>query len=899
MRELIIRCIDWFRRRRLERELTEELRFHQSRAERDARAEGVSADEATIVARRRLGNRTQVVEAARERWSLPTLDHFQQDVRYALRGLRRAPGFTTTAVVTLALGIGANVAMFGVVDELMFRPFPYLHDPSTVNRLYMKASRRGQPSWEYCHPYTCYLDMRRYTSSFSELAGFASETMAVGTGAASQERPVGAVSASFWSFFDARPVRGRVFTAAEDNTPRGAPVSVLGYQFWQTAFGGRSVVGKPLRVGDIATTIIGVMPDGFSGVFEPTTPDVYIPITLYAGSAGGPQDKIDYYRTYDWGWMRTMARRKPGVSVEQASANVAQAFQRSWLTQRALDPSLDPPDRARPTGIAGPMKLAAGPDRGLDTRTALWLWGVAAIVLLIACGNVANLSLARALRRQRETAVRLALGVSRARLVRQLLTESIVLAALGGAAGVLVAQWGGKAIRAMLMASAHASVMPFVDWRVIAAVAAIALAAGLVAGAVPAILVGRHDGSVALRSGQRATHQRTRVRSALLVTQAALSVLLLVGAALFVRSLDHVRNFRMGYDAEPVLLVTANSRGAPLDTTRGWALADGLLRRMKEVPGVEAAASVTSVPVWSTSSGALYVAGIDSVQRLGRFRSQITTPEYFRTFGTRILRGRGFTTGDVANAPRVAVVSESMASVLWPGRNAIGQCMRVRSDTAPCTTVVGIAEDIVQTPDQLSDPKRYEYYLPVEQFRARGPSHVFMVRVGGDPGTQAEQLRRWLQPMMPGDSYITVQPLREMLASIRRSWTLGARLFVAFGALALVVAGVGLYGVLSYTVTQRFHELGIRVALGAQARDILRLIVGQGGRLALAGVIIGSGLAMAGGRWIEPLLFQQSARDPTVYAAVAALMLVVALAASALPARRAAKADPNEALRAD
>ena len=899
MRELLARCFDWIRRPRLERELAEELRFHRQRAERDAAAEGISADESVWVARQRFGNRTQVVEDSRERWSLPTLDHLQQDVRYALRGLRRSPGFTATAVLTLALGIGANVAMFGVVDELMFKPYPYLHDPASVNRLYQSASYRGQQSWDWCDQYTCYLDMRRFTSSFSELAGVSSTTMAVGDGDDAKERVVATVSASFWSFFDARPVTGRVFTTAEDTPPRGASVAVLGYDYWQSALGGRDVIGQRLHVGDITTTIIGVMPKGFTGVFEPDNPALYIPITLYAATSTGARNAANYYKTYNWGWMSTMARRKPGVTIEQASADVAQAFQKSWRAQQALESGMESPEIARPGGIAGPMKAAAGPDGGLAARTALWVWGVAAIVLLIACANVANLSLARALRRQREMAVRLALGVSRGRLARQLVTESLLLAALGGVVGVAVAQWGGRAIRTLLSSSGRAAVVPFMDWRVIAAVAVMSLAAGLLAGVAPAIVAARYQGGTALRSGQRTTQQRTRLRAALLVAQAALSVLLLVGAALFVRSLAHVRSLRMGYDAEQVLLVSTRMRGTQLDSTRGRALVDAILHRAQAAPGVADAASVTSVPIWSSSSTGLYVAGIDSVQRLGRFTFNVTTPNFFRTFGTRIVRGRAFGDADAAGAPAVMVVSASMAQALWPGQEAIGQCVHVMHETAPCTTVVGVAEDIVQKEDQLSGGKRLQYYLPAAQATWRGPSETFLVKVTGDPATQAEQLRRWLQPVMPGASYIVVRPLSDMLASVRRSWTLGADLFVAFGLLALVVAGVGLYGMLSYDVTRRFHELGVRVALGAQGRDILRLVVGHGTRLVALGVLLGVGLAYLSARWVEPLLFQESARDPMAYAAVAVLMLLVALVSSAVPARRASGADPNEALRAD
>ena len=291
----------------------------------------------------------------------------------------------------------------------------------------------------------------------------------------------------------------------------------------------------------------------------------------------------------------------------------------------------------------------------------------------------------------------------------------------------------------------------------------------------------------------------------------------------------------------------------------------------------------------------LYVPGIDSVRKLGRFTYQTATTDYFRTMGTRILRGRGFTEADRASAPKISVVSESMAKVLWPGKDALGQCMRVRADTMPCTTVVGIAEDMVQ--GDLTSDKKYQYYLPLEQ---SSPSGGFvMLRMRGDPAAQQEVVRKAMQRVMPGQSYVTTKPFIEIVNEQRRSWQLGATMFVAFGVLALVVAAVGLYGVIGYNVTQRMHELGVRVALGAQARDILRLVVGQGVRFALAGVALGTLLAYAASRWLEPLLFQQPARDPVVYTAVGAVLVLVALVASGAPAVRASRADPNSALRSE
>jgi predicted permease len=353
---------------------------------------------------------------------------------------------------------------------------------------------------------------------------------------------------------------------------------------------------------------------------------------------------------------------------------------------------------------------------------------------------------------------------------------------------------------------------------------------------------------------------------------------------------------RLGYDVEPVMVVSRNLRGLVLDDSARARLGRTLVETAQATPGVESAALVSSIPFWSTSSMSLYVSGIDSVSRLGRFTFQIASPDYFRTMGTRVIRGRGFTAADRAGSPRVAVVSKSMARVLWPGRDAIGQCMRVRADTMPCTTVVGIAEDIVQR--DLTSDKRYQYYMPIGQ-SASGRESALLLRMRGDVAAQQEGVRKALQRVMPGASYVTTKPFAEIVEQQQRSWRLGATMFVAFGALALVVAGVGLYGVIGYNVQQRMHELGVRVALGAQMRDIVQLVVSQGVRFAVAGVASGVVLAYGTSRWLQPLLFRQSPKDPVVYSAVGAVLLAVALVASAVPALRAAKADPNTALRAE
>jgi predicted permease len=895
MREWLARLRDWLWRDRLDRELAEELRFHQQQLERQAHAQGIDATEGAYIARRRIGNLTGHQEAARERWSWPWLDHLQKDLRYALRGLRRSPAFTATVVLTLALGIGANAAMFNVVDRLMFRPLAYLRDPGTVHRIYWQIQERGAPRILISAQYARYLDLQKWTTSFLQLAGYYETNVAVGEGESARERRVGAVSASFFDFFDARPALGRFFLPDEDVTPRGADVAVLSHAFWQSEFGERDVRGDLLQVGEVRATIIGVAPPGFNGVHDADPPVVYMPITTYAGS-GTTSDARTYFSAYEWGWMRVLVRRKPEVTREEAEADASRAFTRSWEAARASGEQWEPSELARPRAVVSSVRPGAGPSPSLEARTALWVAAVAAIVLLIACANAANLFLARALQRQRETAVRLALGVSRQRLVMQSIMESVTLALLGGAAALLVAQWAGAAIRAMLMETSTA-VPVLTDGRTVAITLALALTAGVLVGLVPSLLAKRGDLAASLRGGVRGgMSEGGRLRSSLLVAQATLSVVLLVGAALFVRSMQAVKKMSMGYDVDRVLLVNRVNRGQVLNDSAQLAMRRLLMATAQSLPGVESVTWASSAPFLSTSSTSLFVAGIDSVSRLGAFRFQATTPDYFRTMGTRILRGRGLSAEDRAGAPAVAVVSESMARALWPGRDAIGSCFRMRSDTMPCTTVVGIAEDMVQ--EEITEAQRFQYYLSLDQY-TRTWGNWMVLRLRGDPAREAQSILASLQRAMPGASYVTVRPLREVVENAQRSWRMGSTMFLAFGLLALIVAAVGLYGVISYNVAQRSHELGVRVALGAQSRDVVRLVVGQGARLATMGLGFGLLLAYLAAQWVQPLLFQQSARDPAVYGLVAALLLTVALLSSALPAWQATRADPNTALRSD
>jgi predicted permease len=521
--------------------------------------------------------------------------------------------------------------------------------------------------------------------------------------------------------------------------------------------------------------------------------------------------------------------------------------------------------------------------------------GVALIVLLIACANVANLLLARALTRRREIALRLALGVSRGRLARQLLTESLTLALLGGGAGLVLAQWGGAVLRALLLPG-WPSTRVIDDPRTLIVALLCTLAAALATGLAPVVQAARHDLAGSLTAGGRDTGARhSRLRPLLLVFQATLSVVLLVGAGLFVRSLSKVQGLWLGYDVDPVLVVTINRRGVTMSDTTQRQLEARLTEAVKAFPGVVDATPAPAVPFWSFEGRPLYVDGIDSVSVLGDFLLQSGTPDYFRTMGTRILRGRGFDDGDRAGGPGVMVVSQNMANALWPGQDPLGKCVRMNADTAPCSTVVGVSENLHLY--SLSDPKEFSYYVPMAQYPHA--TSMVLVRVAGDATNAAEPIRRRLQTLMPGASYVTTIPLRSMVAPQMQSWQIGATMFIAFGGLALLLASVGLYSVIAYGVEQRRREIGVRLALGARPTQVVRLVLNGGLRLVGTGVILGCALALMAGHWVAQLLFDEQPYDPVVLASVALVLVAVAIAATTLPALAAARVDPNVTLRAD
>ena len=885
----------------IERAVDDELQFHFDMTMRELMTNGMPPDDARRETERRFGDfqrtrerlatidRSRLVQERRAEW----WSAFAQDFRYAVRGLRLKPGFATAVILTLGLGIGANATMFGIVDRLLFRPPAFLIAPDRAARLYIATNNRGQENVRSYVGYRRYLDFKELTTSFDAITPFYSNNIAVGAGDATREMRVGIGAADLWKMFAIKPVIGRFFTAAEDVPPDGSRVVVLSYAFWQTQFGGRKdVLGSAIDIGPAKYTVIGVAPEGFNGfATEPLV--AFIPVSAASSTMGNP--KNPWYSTYNMTWFETFARRKPGVTAQAATADLNNAFQRSYKRQLEVSKGSTLFNIAKPRAFAGPVLADRGPKEGDDAKVATWLVGVAAIVLLIACANVANLLLARALRRRREIAVRIALGVSRARLLMQLATESFLLALLGGFAGLAITQWGGAIMRKALLDQSDAGPNAFTDPRLLIFCGLLAVVAGLLTGLAPLFQTGREDVSSALKAGAREGHvHRSRLRTSLLVGQAALSVVLLVGAGLFIRSLVNVQNVRMGYDAERLLWVQPRMRGVKLDSIQNVQMLRGMLERAQTIPGVEHAARALTVPFWSTWEFSLYVAGIDSMSKLGDFTLQAATPDFFSTMGTRLLRGRAFTAADGEHAPRVMVIGQSMAKKIWPSEDAIGKCIRLNADTMPCTTVIGIAEDVRR--GKISETEMH-YYMPIDQFQPQNGG--LFVRTSGAAATRADQVRRELQKLMPGVSYVTVTPMSTIIAPEIRSWKIGAIMFAVFGSLALVLAAIGLYSVIAYNVTQRTHEMGVRVALGAQARDVIQLVVREGLRIVIPGVVLGAIIALVAGKWVAPLLFDVSPKDPPVLVSVIVILVAVAVAASWIPATRAARVDPNEALRAD
>lgn len=871
----------------------------------DLVAQGLSPEVARAEALRLLGGnmddaRARLHHSARQRerriHTRERLENIAQDVKYAWRGLRRSPSFTLAVVLTLGLGIGANVAMFTIVDRLLFRTPAYLIAPARVHRLYF--ARTSADGVEFDNNYTQfnrYRDLARSSRTIELAVAYASSDVLVGRGEDARQLPVGAATASLWQMFSVQPVIGRFFTAGEAAPRTGSPVAVLSYSAWRSRFGGSpDVLGRSLAIGAATYTIIGVAPPEFT-VLDAAEPFAIVPLGPF-GDADKVRPPYRYDVDYTATWLEMYVRLRPGVTTRAATTDLTYDVVSSYtgeMTAAGMN-AADFLRRVRPRVVVGSALFDRGPRAGNEAKISAWVLGVTVVVLLVACANIGNLLLTRALRRRHELSVRVALGASRTRLVTQLLTESVVLALLGGAAGVAIARLAGGVFQLILVpgvAVAHP-----IDLRVLAFAVSVALAVGLAAGIAPALYAIRTDIAGMLKSDQRSGTEHSAVlRQSLVVAQVSLAALLLLGAGLFVRSLRNVASTHLGFDADRLLRVEVETRGATLDTAALVALREWLVERARALPVVEDATPAITVPFAGEAVVPLFVPGVDSLDHLGEFVLQTAAPNYFATMGTRLIRGRGFTDDDRHGSALVLIVSQTMARKVWPAEGAIGQCVRLGADTAPCRTVIGVAEDVKH--GRFDDEAPMLYYVPIAQ-TLHGQGWIF-VRTRPAAAAETEMVRRALQQTMPAPMSVIVTPVAASIYDAEHAWRLGATMFSVFGVLCLVVAAIGLYGTIAYAVAQRAREVAVRVALGASTPAVVRLVVRQCVSVTLLGTALGCGGALLGGRWLAPLLFGESARDPVVFGVAAASLIVVALAAALVPARRAARLDPASALRLD
>jgi putative ABC transport system permease protein len=891
----------------VEQEIDDELAFHFAMRVDELVARGMSLEQAHDEARRIFGDVAGVrqslaqIDDVRRRHSEVriALEGFGQDLRYALRGLRRTPVFSLGVIVILALGIGANAAVFTLIDRLLLRPPTAVRDPSSVARLYVRerpsardprtgATRLGELHWREAFSYPELVAMRDRLNSVASLAPFMHPfTTAFGTGIDAPTAKVSLVGGDFFRVLGARPQIGRFFAPNEDADDVSARVAVLGFGFWQRRFGGDSaVLGSTVHVGRNVYTVIGVSPRGFTGLIL-DAPDVWLP--LQAGAPGG----------IDPGWRTAPGSLRYGVVARlRADASRSQVEALATASVRAADANVSFMPTEQTVVLASPIAARGPATPGGEVSVAARLMGAALMLLLITCANVANLLLARTLARRREVAVRLALGVGRIRLAMQLIGESVALAVIAGGAAALVAAYGGAILRAFVLP--HVSwAEPPMDGRILAFTALVAVATGVLAGLLPAAQLARtRDVAAALKSGSRASVKRTRGRAALLIVQAALSMVLVAGAGLFARSLGRAYAVDLGFD--PGALLRVNPQTAPGTTvTADHALYDEVAERVRSVPGVRSAAVADGLPYFATSYVPVSIPGFDSLPRVNGQGPVVgvISPEYLRTMRIRLVAGRDFSSADRGGAPRVALVNEMMARTLWPNASPLGRCLRVGGDTTPCAEVVGVVGDVYHRDFRRGASMRY--YVPLAQYPDLVYNRDLVVRVDGDAERAFATLRSTIGAVRPGIERVRIQPVWDLVEPQYRPLRVGAALFTLLGTLALLVAAVGMYAVISFAVVQRTRELGVRVALGAPFGVLTRSVVGEGVRMTVVGVVLGvMGTLMLGGA-VAALLFHVSPRDPLVLSGAAATLLGVAAVASFIPARRAARTDPMEALRTE
>ena len=866
--------------RRPGRDLDDELRAHFEMLVEQNIKRGMSAAEARRQARQELGGTEQIKEAVHDQRGLPLIESVFADIRYAARVLRKSAGFTTVAVLTLALGIGANTAIFSVVDAVFFASLPYPHS----DRLVMVWEDVHLPHYQNSENTPApgnFADWQKRNTVFSGMAAIRYRSWNL-TGSGEPVRIEGeAFSSNIFSVLQTYPVLGQPFTAEEDRPGDASHVALLGYSLWVSRFGSDpNVVGRSVLLDGDSYKVLGVMPANFH--FPDPDDQLYVPLALSS-------EELANHNSH---FLRVVARLKDGVQVEQAQAEMAVIARQ--LTREHPDSNTGVGSRVIPLReeIAGNMRLPL-----------LVLFGVVALLLLMVCANVANLLLARASVRAREFAVRAALGANRARVLRQLLVESILLALLGGFVGLLLAYWGIYALRGYATIN-QSFAQAGLDARVCLFTLGVSVLAGLIFGLAPAFQSSRDGISGVLKEGGRdsSSREHLRARGSLIVAETALGVVVLIGTGLLLRSFVRLQNVPLGFQPENVLTLRVILRGpryaALTQRTNFYRQA---FERIRALPGVRAVAGISFLPL--TLQGrttGLTVEGRPPAAPgelpFADFRA--VSPGYFAAMGTPVLRGRDFSWNDSPGTPLDAVVSRTMARNFWPNAGAIGKRFKLgpADGKDPWITVVGVVADVRQL--NLTTEPRPAMYFTVTQDAGIGDTlRDWVIRTSGDPADIASSAREAIWSLDPSLPISRIQTMEQVHDSYLGPQRFELSLVALFGVLGLVLAAVGLYGVTAYAVSRRTHEIGIRVALGAQRSDVMRLVIGAGAKLALIGVAIGAVSALALTQLIAGLLFEVNAADPLTFAAVAALLCVVALLACYVPARRAMRVDPVVALR--
>src|SRR5436853_4681652 len=810
-----------------------------------------------------------------------------QDLRYGLRMLFKTPGFTVVAVVSLALGIGLNTAIFSIVNVILIRPVPMVKEQSSVVWLRAPIS------------YPDYVDYREQTQSFAGMAaatGTSEFSLALG---GEPELIKGEyVTENYFDVLGVGTLTGRTFIKEKGQTP--ASVVVLSEHLWRTRFDSDStIIGRQISINGLGFTIVGVAPKNFFGTEAGLNRELWVPLsmqpTLNPPEASRAADPLsNRFKERDSHWLAVFARLKPGVSREQAGAelatvarHVAEAYRgkASAETLRtvqllSMNGGMDPRDREEALPLAWIVMV------------------VVALVLLIACANIASLLLARSAVRRRETAIRQALGATRPRLVRQWLTASLLLGVAGGALGLLLALWANQLLISYLQTTPLASLELGLDWRVLAFTLGVSVTTGIVFGLAPALQASRLDIVMALKSedAQRAGSRRSRLRAVFVTAQVTLSVVLLVGAGLFIRSLQSANTIDPGFRVDHALTIPINLGLLRYRETEGENFYRDLLARVEAQPGVERASLVRFAQLgFSFAQFQVFKEGRRDKQTDEGISTgfNVVGPNYFKTMETPLLRGRDFAETDRKGAPGVVALNETLAATLWPGEDALGKRVSVSGPEGPFLEVIGVARDGKYR--SLGESPHPYIYQPLLQ--SYDPKMTLVVRTKGEPQSVAAAVRGQIRALDANLPVADVKTLRDQLdlslfPSRVAAWTLGG-----FGVLALLLAAIGIYGVVSYSVARRTREIGVRMALGAKEKDVLRLVLGEGLFVIAVGLALGLMLAVAATRVIVGFLYGVGATDPLTFAGVPRLLGFVALVASYIPARRVTKVDPLVALR--